>query len=225
MKCVKCGTELQTNENFCSNCGTNVLTGEANNTEVKNNKNYLLIGIIIVFILSILVVAWFNTRKKVDAMLKTETVVLKDMVFEYDMNLWQTDIGAMDSKISELKYNDSKIKFTYYQDTEGNIESYIDSLIESHQNDNYTILSSSEKKVINNLEWRIVKYQKENEIYLELLYGYDFDIYVLTYTANKSVYDSEVSMFEEIYKTIKYNRPNLYETEIDAQNKIIGEWK
>ncbi len=223
MKCKKCGKEFHNEEKYCSNCGTSILGDAVNNSQSKSN-NYLIIVIVVLLFVVFTLFVGNNTKRKIEEKRHTGNVVLKDMVFNYDNTLWVEDVDSYNAKNIILKHNDSKIQFTYYQDIDGNIESYIDSLIEAHQNNNYTILSSPNKSVINNLEWRIVKYQNGNQICLELLYGYDFDIYVLTYMANNSVYDSEVEMFKEIYNTLRYNIPDRFQTEIAAQNEVIGEW-
>jgi len=224
MKCEKCGKEIHNGEKNCSECGTNLQGVIVDNSEIKKGyRNHLLLGISLLIIVACALVCVINIKDKLAKEKKIDTIVLKDMVFKYDTALWQKDIDS-DMNTKAIKSNNSTIKLSFYRDENNDLDSYKSSLIETLQNDNFVIAEDTEKYSINGIEWQVIKYQKGDQVSVELLYDYEYNVYVLNYTTSRSMYDTEISMFKEIYDTLKYNVPDIYELEEDAKKELLGEW-
>ncbi len=198
-------------------------------TSKKNNKNKLLIIVAIIVLALVIPLCVFLGIKFADKEdenlnINNKTLTLDKVSFKYNDSKWklekdETDKKTLTNKESTIyfKYNFSKDYYT--------IDTYIDLMKESYKKEGYNISENMQDITINNVLWKKVEYEKDDNKYIELIYVKDYIIYRFIYTSPSKTFDSSLKNIEEIYNTLEYDDE---EDRIDAENakrKLIGEWQ
>lgn len=247
--CGTCGAPVENNLNN-QNISTNQVAGptpaynqninyaQPTNQSSNSNKAILIISIIIIGFVFVAVVnigifaiifsvekeSESNTRiDNIGETVNEKSLINRDMSFEYDSS-WRQQADENNIKIISKKNEKIKLGFStsnYYYTTSQAAEGVKKDLVDSGA----TIIEDLEDITINDLVWKKLICEIDNNKYLFLIYSNKYDLYIFTYVASDSeVYDKGISEAEKIYKTLKLDTSSQEEAEKNAKAKLIGEW-
>lgn len=118
MKCIKCGTELKNDQNFCPKCGCERVQNSELNLDVKrinanNKKKIIIIFIILSIIIASISIGWISSE-----VLKSKGEVKRDLSVTLSVLMMQSEepyyIYSVDDEKIEL-INDEKLSENFYK--------------------------------------------------------------------------------------------------------------